>query len=63
MMKKSEYYADIIQYIELRLAEIEALEEYKLAKDHYKKQMELHIAQQRRKEIDKWLEDNVDNEK
>ena len=62
-MKKSEYYADIIQYIELRLSEIEALEEYKLEKDHYKKQMELHIAQQRRKEIDKWLEENVDNEK
>ncbi len=55
-MKKSEYYADIIQYIELRLSEIEALEEYKLAKDHFEKQMDLHIAQQRRKEIDKWLE-------
>ena len=58
-MKKSEYYADIIQYIELRLAEIEALEEYKLAKEHYKKQMELYIAQQRRKEIDKWLDEEI----
>lgn len=60
-MKKSEYYKDIIQYIELRLAEIEAFEEYKVAKDHCIKQMELHIAQQRRKEIDKWLEEEVNN--
>lgn len=58
-MKKSEYYKDIIRYIELRLAEIESLEGYRQEKDHYKQQMKLYMARQRRKEIDLWLGEEV----
>ena len=58
-MKKSEYYKDIIQYIEARLNLISCMEEAKLTKDFYKRQLYLHMVEQRQNEIDKWLSEEI----
>ena len=60
-MKKKEFYKDILIYIESRLALIEALHNAEVTKDFYKKQLQLHIAEQRQKEINKWLEEEVND--
>lgn len=54
-MKNKEKYKDVIQYVEARLALTSALESAKEIKDHYKKQLYLHIVEQRQNEIDAWL--------
>ena len=60
-MKKKEFYKDILIYIESRLALIEALNNAEVTKDFYKKQLQLHIAEQRQKEINRWLEEEVND--
>ena len=59
-MKKSEYYKDILTYIEARLGLIQALEDAKETKDHYRRQFYLHIVEQRQQEIDRWLNEEIE---
>ena len=59
-MKKSEYYKDILTYIEARLGLVQALQDALETKDHYRRQLYLHIAEQRQQEIDKWLNEEVE---
>lgn len=59
-MKKSEYYKDILTYIEARLGLIQALQDASETKDHYRRQLYLHIAEQRQQEIDRWLNEEVE---
>ena len=58
-MKKSEYYKDIIYYIETRLSMIDAMTCAENNKDHYRQQLYLHIVEQEREKIDKWLNEEV----
>jgi hypothetical protein len=60
-MKKSEYYKDILGYIEARLGLIQALQDASETKDHYRRQLYLHIAEQRQQEIDKWLNEEMES--
>lgn len=59
-MKKQDYYKDILTYIEARIGLIQALEDAKETKDHYRRQLYLHIAEQRQQEIDGWLNEEVE---
>lgn len=59
-MKKSEYYKDILEYIEARLGLMSAMDEAKNTRDHYKRQLYMHIMEQGQKEITKWLNEDVD---
>ena len=59
-MTKAEYYYDILTYIEARLGLIQALEDAKETKDHYRRQLYLHIAEQRQQEIDRWLNEEME---
>jgi len=54
-----EKYKDIIQYIETRLSMFSTVEVAKTEKDYYKKQLYLHMIEQRQAEIDKWLNEEV----
>jgi DNA-binding XRE family transcriptional regulator len=58
-MKKSEYYKDILTYIEARLGLIQALQDASETKDHYRRQLYLHIVEQRQQEIDRWLNEEA----
>ena len=58
-MKKSEYYKDILAYIEARLGLVQALQDASETKDHYRQQLYLHIVEQRQQEIDRWLNGEV----
>ena len=59
-MKKSEYYKDILEYIEARLGLMSAMDEAKNIRDHYKRQLYIHIIEQRHEEITKWLNEDID---
>ena len=59
-MTKAEYYHDILAYIEARLGLIQALEDAKETKDHYRRQLYLHIAEQIQQEIDRWLNEEIE---
>ena len=52
-MKKSEYYKDILTYIEARLNLMDTMVAAKEIKDHYKQQLYFHMIEQRQQEIDK----------
>lgn len=58
-MKQSEYYKNIIEYIEIRLNLISAIESAKNEKDYYKKQLYLKMVEQRQEELNKWLNKEV----
>ena len=60
-MKKSECYKDILTYIEARLGLIQALQEASETKDHYRRQLYMHIAEQRQQEIDRWLNEEMES--
>ena len=60
-MKKSEYYKDIIQYIEARLDLIDALSCACVEKEHSKKEKYLYIVEQRQQEINKWMNEEVND--
>lgn len=62
-MKKSEYYKDILKYIEARLDLISTIEAAKEIKEHYRKELYLHMIQQRQDEITKWLNEEIDERK
>lgn len=62
-MKKQDYYKDILTYIEARLGLMQALEDAKETKDHYRRQLYLHIVEQRQQEIDRWLNEDVEIER
>lgn len=59
-MKKSEYYKDILEYIEARLGLISAMDEAQNIRDYHRRQLYMHIIEQRQKEITKWLNEDVD---
>lgn len=59
-VKKSEYYKDILTYIEARIGLMQALQDASETKDHYRRQLYLHIAEQRQQEIDRWLNEEVE---
>lgn len=62
-MKKQDYYKDILAYIEARLGLVQALEDASGTKDHYRRQLYLHIVEQRQQEIDRWLNEDVEIER
>lgn len=59
-MKKSEYYKDILEYIEARLGLMSAIDEVQNIRDYYKRRLYMHMIEQRQKEITKWLNEDVD---
>lgn len=59
-MKKSEYYKDILEYIEARLGLMSAMDEAQNIRDYHKRQLYMYIMEQRQKEITKWLNEDVD---
>lgn len=61
-MKKYEYYQDIIKFIDLKLNQLSTMEEIQRTKDFYKKQLYIHMYEQRQKEIDEWLNEEIDDE-
>lgn len=58
-MKKSEYYKDILEYIEARLGLMSAMDEAQNIRDYYRRQLYAHIVEQRQEEITKWLNEDV----
>jgi hypothetical protein len=60
VMKKSEYYKDILDYIEARLGLMYSLEEAVKTKDNSERQLHLHIAEQRQQEISRWLNEEIE---
>lgn len=60
-MRRSEYYKDILTYIETRIGLLTALKNAVDTKDYNRQQLYLHIAEQRQKEIDEWLNKEVEN--
>ena len=58
-MKQSEYYKDILEYIEIRLNLISTIETAKNEKDYHKKQLYLKMLEQRQEELNKWLNKEV----
>ena len=59
-MKKSEYYKDILGYIEARLGLMSAMNEAQTIRDCYRRQLYTHIIEQRQDEIIKWLNEEMD---
>ena len=57
---KAKFYHDILTYIEARLGLIQALQDASETKDHYRRQLYLHIVEQRQQEIDRWLNEEVE---
>lgn len=58
-MKKSEYYKDILTYIEARIGLLTALKEGSETKDYNRRQLYSYIVEQRQNEIDKWLNEEI----
>ena len=58
-MKKSEYYKDILTYIEARIGLLTALNEGSETKDYNRRQLYSYIVEQRQNEIDKWLNEEI----
>ena len=58
-MKKSEYYKDILTYIEARIGLSTALKEGSETKDYNRQQLYSYIVEQRQNEIDKWLNEEI----
>ena len=58
-MKKSEYYKDILFYIEERLGLISAMEAAREEKEPRKRDLYLYMVEQRQSAIDKWLNEEV----
>ena len=59
-MKKSEYYKDILKYIEARLGLMSAIDESQNIRDYHRRQLYMHIIGQRQEEITKWLNEEID---
>ena len=59
-MKKSEYYKDILKYIEARLGLMSAMDEAQNIRDYHRRQLYMHIIEQRQEEITKWLNEEID---
>lgn len=62
-MKKSEYYKDILFYIEERLGLISAMEAAKEEKEPHRRDLYLYMVEQRQQAIDRWLSEEVQVEK
>ena len=62
-MKKSEYYKDILFYIEERLGLISAMEAAKEEKEPRRRDLYLHMVEQRQSAINKWLNEEVQIER
>ena len=62
-MKKSEYYKDILFYIEERLGLISALEATKEEKEPRRRDLYLYMVEQRQEAINRWLNEEVQIEK
>lgn len=58
-MKKSEYYKDILFYIEERLGLISALEAAKEEKEPRRRDLYLYMVEQRQNAINKWYNEEV----
>ena len=58
-MKKSEYYKDILFYIEERLGLISAMEAAKEEKEPRRRDLYLYMVEQRQNAIDRWLNEEV----
>lgn len=57
---KAKFYHDILTYIEARLGLLQALQDASEAKDHYRQELYLHIAEQRQQEIGRWLNEEME---
>lgn len=62
-MKKSEYYEDILFYIEERLGLISAMEAAKEEKEPRRRDLYLYMVEQRQSAIHKWLNEEVQTER
>ena len=62
-MKKSEYYKDILFYIEERLGLISAMEAAKEEKEPRRRDLYLHMVEQRQNAINRWYNEEVQIEK
>ena len=62
-MKKSEYYKDILFYIEERLGLISAMEAAKEEKEPRRRDLYLYMVEQRQNAIDKWFNEEIQIER
>ena len=62
-MKKSEYYKDIIFYIEERLGLLSAMDAAKEEKEPHRRDLYLYMVEQRQNDIDRWLNEEVQVER
>ena len=62
-MKKSEYYKDILFYIEERLGLISAMEAAKEEKEPRRRDLYLYMVEQRQNAINRWYNEEVQIEK
>ena len=58
-MKKSEYYKDILFYIEERLGLISAMEAAKEEKEPRRRDLYLYMVEQRQNAINRWYNEEV----
>ncbi len=58
-MKKSEYYKDILTYIEARLDLISAMESACKERDYHRQQFYLNVVERKQQQINKWLSEDV----
>ena len=58
-MKKSEYYKDILFYIEKRLDLISAVEAVKEEKEPSRRDLYLYMVEQKQGAIEKWLDEEI----
>ena len=62
-MKKSEYYKDILFYIEERLGLISAMEAAKEEKEPRRRDLYIHMVEQRQNAIDRWFNEEIQIER
>lgn len=60
-MNRQEKYEDILDYIEMRLDLMQAANQMSYEKDYHIRQKCLYVVEQKQKQIQKWLNEEVDD--
>ena len=60
-MNRQEKYEDILDYIEMRLDLMQVANQMRYEKDYHIRQKCLYIVEQKQKQIQKWLNEEVDD--
>lgn len=60
-MNRQEKYEDILDYIEMRLDLMQAANQMSYEKDYRIRQKCLYVVEQKQKQIQKWLNEEVDD--